>query len=51
MKTYDECKEEKGTGVFKRIKRKLKEGVDDKKCTMFEKASCTVQSQLKQLMV
>ena len=50
MKTYDECKEEKGKGVFKRIKRKLEEGVDDKKCTMFKKASCTVQSQLKQLM-
>ena len=51
METYDKCKKEKGKGVFNRIKQKLKEGVDHNKCTMFEEASRTVQSQLEQLMV
>ena len=51
METYDKCEKENGTGVFNRIKQKLKEGVDHNKCTMFKEASHTVQSQLEQLMV
>ena len=51
METYDKCKKEKGKGVFNRIKLKLQAGVDHSKCTMFDEASYTIQSQLKQLMV
>ena len=50
METYNKCKKEKGKKVFIRIKQKLEEGVDHNKSTMFEEASHTVQSQLKQLM-
>ena len=51
METYDKCKKEKGKGVFNRIKKKLAEGVEHNKCTMFKDASCTVQFELQQLMV
>ena len=51
METYENCKKEKGAGVFNRIKQKLQAGVNHSKCTMFEEASRAVQSQLQQLMV
>ena len=51
METYDKCKKDKGKGLLKRIKQKLREGVDHNKCTMFDEASRAVQNQLQQLMV